>query len=348
MEMSYNFIECNREQPYLLPPSLRDWLPEGHLAWFVLDAIRSMDLWVFYGKYRIDGWGGSAYEPSMMVGLLLYAYCIGERSSRKIERLCEVDIAFRVITANNMPDHCTIARFRKDNKEALLELFGQVLRLCAEAGLVNVGVVSLDGTKVKGDASLAANRKLESIQEEVKKMLEEAEAKDREEDDLFGPNRRGDELPEELRNQQSRLARLKECKERLEREQSEARTKQQGKIDEREAEEKVTGKKKRGRKPKRPEEAVDPEAKANVTDPDSRIMKTRAGFIQGYNAQVVVTEDQIILATEVTVEENDVHQLHPMLEKTRENLQAIGVEDKIKAVLGDAGYWSEANSKAGA
>lgn len=173
--MSYNFIECNREQPYLLPPSPRDWLPEDHLAWFVVDAVKAMDLRKFYAKYRVDGWGGSAYEPSMMVSLLLYAYCLGERSSRKIERLCEVDIAFRVITANHLPDHCTIARFRKNNRKELNELFPQVLRLCAAAGLVKVGVVSLDRTKIKGDASLAANRRLGSIEEEVQKMFEEAE-----------------------------------------------------------------------------------------------------------------------------------------------------------------------------
>lgn len=152
-------------------------------------------------------------------------------------------------------------------------------------------------------------------------------------------------MPEELFDRQSRLARLRACKDRLEREQAEARAKQQAKIEEREAEEKRTGKKKPGRKPKKPEAVVDAEAKANVTDPDSRIMKTRTGFIQGYNAQAVVTEGQIILAAEVVQEENDVHQLHPMLEKALENLQAIGVEDQPAVVLADAGYWSEANSK---
>ncbi len=343
-EMSYNFIECNREQPYLLPPSLKEWLPEGHLAWFVLDATAAMDLGQFYAKYRMDAWGGCAYDPSMMVSLLLYAYCIGERSSRKIERLCEVDVAFRVIAANKMPDHCTIARFRKEHREALHGLFVGVLRLCAEAGLIKMGVVSIDGTKIKGNASLAANRRLDSIKREVERMLEEADAKDQEEDDLFGPNHRGDELPKGLRKREGRLARLKECKERLEKQEEEARAKQQEKIDQREIEEKKTGKKKRGRKPKKPEEVVNKEAKANVTDPESRIMKTRTGFVQGYNAQAVVTEDQIIIAAEVVQEENDVHQLQPMLAQVLGNLQAIDLEAKIGTVLADAGYWSEANA----
>lgn len=345
MEVSQNFIGGGREQSYLLPPDIHDWLCEGHLVWFVLDAVKQMDLRKFYAKYRMDGWGGAAYEPAMMVSLLLYAYCLGERSSRKIERLCEVDIAFRVITANHMPDHCTIARFRKNNWKELNELFLQVLRLCAAAGLVKVGVVSLDGTKIKGDASLAANRSLLSIEEEVQKMLEEAEAKDREENELFGAEYRGDELPEELRDRQSRLARLRACKHRLEQEQAEVQAKQQAKIEEREAEQKRTGKKKPGRKPKEPEAVVDAEARANVTDPDSRIMKTSTGFIQGYNAQVVVTEGQIILAAQVVQQENDVQQLRPMLEKALDNLQAIGVEDQPAVVLADAGYWSEANSK---
>jgi transposase len=209
---SFNFLPLNREQDHLMPPSLRDWLPEGDLSWFVLDAVSQMDLTPFYAKYRADGWGHAAYEPSMMVCLLLYAYCLGVRSSRQIERLCERDIGFRVITANQAPDHSTIARFRQANEEALTALFTQALRLCAEAGLVKVGTMALDGTKMKANASLAANRKYASIEAEVKRMLEEAAAKDAEEDELYGPDRRGDELPEDLRYRRKRLTRLKEPK----------------------------------------------------------------------------------------------------------------------------------------
>ncbi|WPD18348.1 IS1182 family transposase [Thermaerobacter composti] len=343
--MAYNLRPVNRDQLYLLPPSLRDWLPEDHLAWFLIDAVEPMDLRAFYEKYRADGWGGESYDPTMMVTLLLYAYCVGERSSRRIERLCLEDVAFRVITANQKPDHVTIARFRQRHARELAALFTQVLRLCREAGLGKVGVVALDGTKVKANASLAANRTYDAIRQEVEKMLREAEATDREEDERYGPGRRGDALPEELRSRQSRLERLKACKRRLEEEAAREAARLQARIEERKAQEQATGKKRRGRKPKAPDASVDPAAKANVTDPDSRILKTRQGFVQGYNAQAVVTEDQLIVAAAVTQDANDVGQLHPMLQQAQANLRAAGVNKPIRAVVADAGYWSEANVK---
>lgn len=151
--MAYNFIECNREEVYLLPPSLKEWILEGDLVWFIIDAVGQMDLRGIYNKYRIDGKGQAAYEPSMMVSILLYAYCMGERSSRKIERLCERDIAFKIITANKVPDHTSICRFRKENGERLGSLFAEVLKLCSKAGLVKLGVVALDGVKIKAAGS---------------------------------------------------------------------------------------------------------------------------------------------------------------------------------------------------
>lgn len=341
--MAYNFHPVDREQMYLMPPCLRDWLPEDDLVWFVIDAVKQMDLSRFYAKYRQDGWGRAAYDPSMMVTLLLYAYCMGERSSRRIEWLCHRDIAFRVITANRAPDHSTIARFRQENEKELEELFVQVLRLCAEAGLVKVGVVALDGTKVKANASLSANRTYEAIREEVERMLSEAKARDAEEDRLFGGGYRGDELPEELRDPRSRLARLMAAKARLEKEAAEAALAQEAKISARRAEEEETGKKKRGRKPKDPDPTPDREAKANVTDPDSRIMKTRTGYVQGYNGQALVCETQIIVAADLAQEENDCRQLHPMVKQAKENLEAVGVDEKMGALSADAGYWSEAN-----
>jgi transposase len=343
--MAYNFLPCDRNQAYLLPPSLTDWLSQNHLAWFVLDAVEQMDLQPFYRKYRTDGVGNSAFDPSMMVALLLYAYCTGERSSRRIERLCQTDVAYKVLTANQAPDHCTISRFRKDNESHLKSIFLEILRLCVEAGLVKFGTVSLDGTKIKANASLAANRTLSSIEKEVETMLTEAAAKDREEDEAFGPDRRGDELPEEFRDRQSRRVRLQACRERLQREQDEARQAQQNKIDARQEQEAKTGQKQRGRKPKSPDEAVNPESKANVTDPDSRIMKTRKGYEQGLNAQAVVTKDQVIVAEDVTQEANDQQQLHPMLEQTEANRQAVGVQEKTGVMLADAGYCSEENLK---
>jgi len=341
--MAYNFQPCDRNQAYILPPSLADWLPQGHLAWFVLDAVEQIDLQPFYKKYRTDGIGNSAFNPSMMVGLLMYAYCTGERSSRRIERYCQTDVAYKVITANQSPDHSTISRFRKDNEANLKNLFLEVLRLCAETGLVKLGKVSLDGTKIKANASLAANRTLKHLERAVEKMLAEADAKDAEEDKTFGPDKRGDELPEDLRDRNSRLERLKACKQRLECERAEAKQTQQKKIDQRQAKEEATGRKSRGRKPKSPEDARNKDAKANVTDPDSRIMKTRKGYVQGLNAQAAVTEDQVIVAEDVTQQANDKQQLHPMLEQAEANRRAVGVKETMDTALADAGYSSDNN-----
>jgi transposase len=342
--MAYNFRECNREQIYLMPPSLQEWLPEKDMAWFIIDVVGQMDLSGYNRKYRADGRGQEAYDPSMMIALLLYAYSNGIQSSRAIERMCERDIGFKVITGDAKPDHTTIARFRQDNGKAVEELFTEALRLCARAGLVKVGLVALDGTKIKAAAALESNRTYEHIEKEVKKMLAEAEAKDAEEDKLYGKDKRGDELPEELQDRGRRLARLKECKARLEQEKADRVAKQKGKIEKREEQEAETGQKKRGRKPKEPDAVCKAEAKANVTDPDSRIMKTRTGYVQGYNGQAVVTKSQLIIAAELTTEENDVKQLLPMIEKAEQNIAELELNDKgIGIVLADAGYCSEKN-----
>jgi transposase len=301
-----NFIPCDREQSYLMPPSLRDWLPEDHFAWFILDAVGQMDLSAFEAKYRADGWGAAAFPPSMMAPLVLCACCTGVRSSRKTETLCETDVAFRVVAGNRRPDHATIARFWRNNLKELEGLFTQIPRLCAEAGLVKVGVVAVDGTKIEANAALAANRTHEGlgkeIEREVAKMLAEAESVDAGKDARYG-KKRGDELPEDMRVRKTRIERLRECRERLEREAEErAAEQQQRKIDERAAKERETGERLRGRKPKEPDATPWPKAKANVTDPESRIMKTPAGYVQGYNAQAAVTAEQIIVAAEVTQE----------------------------------------------
>src|ERR687897_428574 len=200
--MPQNFLACDREQELLLPPSLREWLPEDHLAWFVIDAVAAIDLAAFYASYRADGHGRAAHDPAMMVALLLYAYAIGERSSRRIERRCVEDVATRVICANRAPDHTTIARFRQRHERALAELFGEVLALCADAGLVRVGVIAVDGTKVAANAAPQATRDYEQIAREI---LAEADAVDAEEDAAFG-DARGDELPPELSTAQGRRA----------------------------------------------------------------------------------------------------------------------------------------------
>ncbi len=328
---------------------MSDWLPEDHLAWFILDACSQMDLSAFRAKYRADGWGAKAFSPDMMVSLLLYAYCMGERSSRKIERACETDVAFRVMAANTRPDHSTIARFRRKNLKELETLFTQILRLCAEAGLVKVGVVSIDGTKMEANAALAANKKHEGLEKEIErevaKMLAEAESVDRDEDGKYG-KKRGDELPEDMRVQKTRIERLRECKERLEEEAQDRAAEQQKRIDERAAKEEATGVKLRGRKLKEPDPTPSKEARANPTDPESRILKNRKGYVQGYNAQAAVTEEQIIIAAEVTQDENDVGQLRSTITKTAENLKSAGVEEEVGTAVADAGYWSEANAEA--
>lgn len=327
-----------------MPPSLQEWLPEKDLAWFIIDVIEQMDLSAYYRKYRSDGRGQEAYDPSMMIALMVYAYSNGIQSSRAIERLCERDIGFKVIAGDEKPDHTTVARFRQENGKAIEDLFTGALKLCAKAGLVKVGLVALDGTKIKADAALESNRTYDHIESEVKKMLAEAEARDAEEDKLYGKNKRGDELPEELQDRGKRLARLKECKARLDQEKAEKVAKQKEKIEERDKQESETGQKKRGRKLKEPDAVTKADAKANVTDPDSRIMKTRSGYVQGYNGQAMVTEGQIIIAAELTTEENDVKQLIPMIEKAEENIAALELNDKgIGVVLADAGYCSDTN-----
>jgi transposase len=214
--MPQNFIECDREQVLLMPPSLGEWLPEDHLAWTILGSVAEMDLSAFYGAYRADGHGRPAYEPSMMVALLLYAYARGNRSARGIERACVDDVAYRVIPANKAPDHSTIAEFRVRHEQALADLFGEVLSLCRAAGLVKVGVVAIDGTKLSANASMDANRTYRQI---AKEIIEEAQRIDESEDELYG-DARGDELPEQLRTSEGRRAALREAKEKLDRERA--------------------------------------------------------------------------------------------------------------------------------
>ncbi|MFH1483835.1 MAG: IS1182 family transposase [Chloroflexota bacterium] len=341
--MAYNLLPCDREQGYLMPPSLRDWLEEDHLAWFIVDAVGQMDLVEFYASYRNDGWGAAAYDPGMMVAVLLYAYCWGRRSSREIARALEENVGFRVVAANQQPDFRTVCRFRAEHEKRLERLFVQVLRMCREAGLVKLGVVALDGSKFAANASLAANRSHDTLEEEVGKILAEAKKVDAEEDALFGPGRRGDEMPEDLGRRGERLKRLQEAKARLEREAEEAAKLAEQRLEQREAEEAATGKKKRGRKPREVAPTPGEEAKANTTDPGSRIMKTRQSYVQGYNVQAIVSQDQIIVAVGVTQEANDVQQLKPMLDTMEHTLEAAGIEERPKTALADAGYWSEAN-----
>ena len=359
--MAQNFLHCDRDQPMLLPPDLRDWLDDDHLAWFVIDAVAELDLESFYGAYRADGHGAAAHEPQMMVTLFAYAYAVGERSSRGIERRCREDVAFRVICANRVPDHATIARFRVRHEEALADLFGGVLGLCAKAGIVDIGVVAVDGTKLAADASDGAIRTYEQIAAEI---VAEAGRVDAAEDEIHG-DARGDELPEGLRTPNGRRAWLREAKEELERERAEnpepvrrGRAQRLETCGRRLAEDwraerrahqryeayRARGVMKNGRRfgaPPKPYSPPDaPEGKINTTDPDARRMKFGRNFMPAYNAQAVTTGDQIIVAAEITTKGGDFEELDPMISAAERELATAGVEESPGVVLADAGYWS--------
>ncbi len=332
--MGQNFISGDREQVFLMPPSVREWLPEDHLAWFVVEAVDELDLAAFLARYRQDGWGRPAYDPHVMVAVILYAYSVGVRSSRAIERRCREDVAFRVVAANLAPDHATIARFRVEHEEALGALFGQVLQMCRRAGLVQAGVVAVDSTKIAADASGQQNK---TMQELAREIIREAGEIDAAEDERYG-EARGDELPPELAEPKTRRARIRELLDELE---TERQAEQQARAEmlERRAEyEQRTGRRPPGR---RPVEQLKEKAKPrriNVTDPDSRSVRTPKGFLQGYNAQIVAADGQIIVAADVTIGSPDQGQLAPMVLAAGAELQAAGA-DGPQTVLADAGYW---------
>jgi len=340
--MAYNFLRAERDQPFLLPPDLRDWLPQGHLAWFILDVVDQVDLAPFYRAHRDDGHGHPAYDPKLLLGVLLYAYCVGVRSSRQIERRCHEDIAFRVLAANQAPDHVTTARFRVRHEQALAGFLVESLKLCAAAGMVSVGVVALDGTKLAGNAADKANRTQEKLEAEVAEILREAADVDRHEDRLFG-KARGDELPEALASKADRLARLRQAKTRLEAEAAERARRFAERAAASAAAAAAKGKPPPTLKPRARDEAPNPKATANVTDPDSRLLHARKGRVQGYNAQAVTTLEQVIVAAELTQDANDFQQLHPMVSATAATLAAAGIAQRPGTLAADSGYWSIAN-----
>lgn len=338
---SFNFVGFDRDQLLLLPPSLSDWLAEDHLAWFVIDAVKQLDLSEFYASYRDDGWGRAAHHPEMMVTLLVYAYSTGVISSRRIEQGCQCDVAFRVITANVQPDHTTIARFRRRHVEALKGLFVQVLRLCAEAGLVRVGLVALDGTKIAGAASLDSNRSRSFIDDTVAEMFDEAETLDQA-DEASGDD---GEPPAAMRGRVARQRRFEAAKAVLDEREAAERGVFDAKIRQRQVREDEvlarTGKQMNGRKPG--PFTPDPDVRVNVVDPESRVMKTKRGYLQGFNAQAIATQDQVIVAAEVSNDGGDVHQLQPMIAAATESLNEAGITDSVGVVVADAGYLSDTN-----
>jgi transposase len=449
--MAQNFIESRREQGFLLPPDVRDWLAPDHLVWFVIDAVRDMDLRAFYAAYRADGHGAAAYEPSVMVTVILFAFATGVRSSRAIERHCREHVAFRVITGNLVPDHVTVARFVCRHQRAISGLFTDVLKVCHEAGLVKSGVVSIDGTRIAGNANPDVNFHFEQIAREV---LAEVRAADEAEDQELG-EARGDELPEQLRTAEGRQEFLRQARERLlgddggadrlsedagtggeageeaigrreadaadeEPEDCALAKQSDGQAENDEPERRSTpefefdsshitdagggrrrwlseakrqleqhrwdspdpivrpridrlllalerleaelaaecagneayeayreqGRMRDGRRFGRPPDPHQPpevpEGKVNVTDPDSRPIPIGFGFVQGYNAQTAVNEQQVVLAAEITNLSTDFSQLSPMVAAVLGELGRAGIDQKLlDAVAADAGYWNE-------
>jgi transposase len=341
--MAYNFLRGDRDQPFLLPPDLRDWLPADHLAWFILDVTDQLDLGRFLRSYRTDGHGHPAYDPKTLLGVLLYGYAIGVRSSRQIQRRCHEDLAFRVLTGNQLPDHVTIARFRVRHQQALAGFLVESLRLCAAAGLVRLGVVALDGTKVAANAANTASHTHDKLEAEVAEILRQAAEADQREDLEHG-QARGNELPEALASKAGRLARLRQAKAQLEAEAAERQRRYEQRVAELAAAARAKGKQPRAHiRPRRRDEAPNPKATANVTDPDSRFMHTRRGSVQGYNAQAVTTLEQVIVAADLTQQANDLQQLDPMLEATAATLAAAGIPQRPGRLLADSGYWTIAN-----
>ena len=411
-----SYRRVDRGQGFLLPPDMADWLPEGHLAWFLIDAVKAMDTSVFHSRRgRVKASQGRAgYDPDMLVTLLLYAYAHKVHSSRQIERSCVENVAFRVICAQDVPDHTTISTFRRDHEAAFVVLFEQVLILCSKAGLGRVGSIAVDGTKIAANASIDANRTEEKLRAEVERIVADAAATDAAEDALFGADRRGDELPPSMSGRGGgRVDRIRVClaqietenasrtatratedakalavvhaaKDRVERARSKARDtvgdyharwtatgqRPHGRPaadvdDSREvqvaqdclvkAEQRYAGRQARIREQqqaaaKKPSKDL---PRRNITDPDSRIMPTRKGWIQGYNAQLAVTDDHLILATTLTQDPSDIDQAQPMitaavaaaavLQQHRPGNADPQPHHGIGLILFDAGYLSEAN-----
>lgn len=338
--MSRKFRDWRPDESWLFPPSPQDWLPEKHLVYFLLDVSQKIDTSGIVDDYESEKGGQPPFHPRMMLVLLLYAYSVGVFSSRKIMQRCETDVAFRIIVGEDIPDFRRIAEFRKRHLQHMQPLFLEVLVLCREAGLLNVGRLSLDGTKVKANASrhkaMSYDRmtsEVERLQQEIDQLLAQADAADENDDDQFG-DLRGDEIPDELARRETRLNKIEEAKAALE---ERAREKAAAHAAKMEAE---------GRDHRTHPDAAIPKPKdqRNFTDPESKIMKTsNKGFDQCGNAQAVANAEQIIVCADVTDQANDSRQAQPMVDQTLANLDEVEVTDNVKAFTADAGYFSEDN-----
>jgi transposase len=330
MSMAKTYRPYSPDQMFLLPPSLRDWLPENHLVYFVSDVVDQLDLSKIEAVYEKDDRGQPPYHPQMMTKILVYSYCVGVFSSRKIQKRLVEDVAFRVLAAGNQPDFRTISDFRKIHLDAIQDLFEQVLKLALTAGAIKLGRVALDGSKIKANASkhkaMSYKRMKDeerNLRVEVQRLLKQAKAADDEEDARYGKDKDGDGLPEELSRRETRLKRIKEAKRALEQRAGEEAPK--------------------SKESKDPEEKATPEDKAqyNFTDPESRIMKGADGFVQAFNGQIVVEAAcQLIVAQAVTQEANDKKQVEPMVEAIKAQAGQMPTQ-----LLADSGYCSDENLK---
>jgi len=335
--MPQNFVYPQRDQPLLLPVDMREWLPEDDLAFVVLDAVATLDLGEFRRRYRADGHGRAAFDPEMMVALLLYGYCQGERSSRVIEKRCVRDVGYRVITGGLRPDHATIARFRARHETALGGLFSQVLRLLAAEGMVSLGTLSLDGTKLAGNAAQKANKTLPQID----KLLAEAAKVDAAEDAQQNGNP-PPVTPRALARRAERRERLAAARDRLAAEDQARRDAQRAKQQAWDAAA-AQGRPRAARRPMdepRTNRNNTP-PRANTTDPDVRVMRNQKGYVAGYNGQLVVTCQQVIVGAMLSQHPVDRTLLHPLLDTCRQQLAGAGIRPKLHTVLADSGYASE-------
>jgi transposase len=344
MGKKYRFYDPN--QTLIIPPNIDEWLSKDHLARFISDVVDVIDISPILEYYEVELKGGPPYDPRMMVKVRMYADATGMPSSRKIADGMYDDMGLRFLGAGNFPDFRTISDFRKIHHDSLAGLFLQVLELCKQAGLVKMGTVAIDGTKMKANASKNKNFKLETLEKKEREELEKIARKiiedgikvDEEEDRIFDPDNKGYGMPEDA------IERIRKAKRELEEKKRKEMEDYEKNQEERRRKEEETGKKLRGRKPKHPDQ-MELDVKsgkkkrptANTTDPDSRLMKTRNGFIQGYNAQASVDADtHIILAAEVTQDHNDTQQLEPMLDKTMKNTGMVPENGTL-----DAGYYNE-------
>ena len=351
--MGKRFRAYDLNQRLLLPADLREWLRDDHLALYVSDVVEQLDLSEMLKSYEDDLRGRPPYHPALMVKLLIYGYCTGRMSSRKIEQATYDDVAFRVLSANQHPDHDSIAEFRKRHLPALSRLFLQVLQLCQRAGLVKLGHVAVDSTKIKANAAKRQsltyermNKAERELSAEVERLLSEAQRIDEQEDSLYGPGKRGDELPVELRQRETRLAKIRELKAQLEREAKDAAAQARQRKDEQKARQAKgeavveTYHKPMWTKSETGEIVPKDKVQRNLTDRDSRVMMntTTGSFEQAYNAQIAVdAQAQIIVAASVVQAPNDAEQLLPALTGVKQNLGRLPEQ-----ATADAGYFSPA------